>query len=154
MARNTEPIHPLPELSDADEIMLASDAFSCPLPSASEDWDMYGTSQSSGGRPVIAQKSSSRSASCENKDRHLHITNGSSLVSGVDADDATQIFFMDDRSTKDSQGVFIMSRSGTGRKFYHFWDNEQPVDVTEDILEGLGFTTPQQRVSIQCIGVI
>ena len=136
-------------LSLAHEVMHDSSEFSAPMPSAEEDWNLMSAPTLSS----FLQKRSYREGSDGHGDISIKATDGENSIEGM-VDDAYEYFFMDDRSTEDSQGVFMLTKIGTERKFYHFWDyNSSMQDVTDQIMEGLGYTTNREKARIHCIGL-
>lgn len=70
--------------------------------------------------------------------------------------DGTEYFFMDDRGTTESQGVFIAVNLANTWKFFHFWEDSNTLtEVTDTVLEGVGAKDdPQRMAAIQCIGLV
>ncbi len=160
MYDNTSPIGVFPNICELESIMLMQSDFSASLPSANERWErhvrlsVWGEVLGYFDRGQEASKSSSRTSYYFIDEKKTLMTDGVSPITSA-SDYQHENFFMDDRSTEDSQGVFMLEKEGAEIKFYHFWDSASSLrNVTDEIFKQLGLTTSQDKARVHCIGLV
>ena len=141
---------PLPSTGQAEEVMLMDKDFSLPLQDSG--WSMNSRVES-GAQITVGNKMGGGSQFHDYEQYDLFLTDGYGSISDL-PNDCEKYYYMDDRSTDDTQGVFMMTKCGSKRRFFHFWKNGETFkEVTDQVLEGLGIETEKEQEKIELIGL-